>query len=489
MISEARDELMNLFTADDIDIVAQIILDRASDNFLDKALVKRLHTIEARPLVNALANAGRLGYEPSDVVENNGERVIPTQPTSKYAAQPVDNSQWNCTICGKHFIAETAYQHHVFKRVCQKEPPSANGFPYSCSFCGQGFTTVVGLQYHNANKVCGDFGQPIKIPKDGMISAEPTNGSPTHFQTPTNSSQKASRSRLRSVSQPQHISRSAPTRHTPPTVGSILPTKVSGTSYDHLEPHAREALVEDLRQAEILYGERIKQTEQIADPETRLARLEGLKNSFSTKQSMIRKKYGVRLRERRSKAQMEEERRQLGIQTASMMSNSAIQRAMEEISANGGNPAQFMASEYNRRASGWTAANNAAPHDEDSHSDKRQRTAGGSTTTAFGFSQRDSSRRRAGIAVTEMVGGLGGSSATAATKDPTLLLENGGGTTIPTQGRTMASMKAAGARVSGGTTGVISKSVPTAIKTEPSTIDSDEDEESSDDDDIPADLP
>lgn len=89
----------------------------------------------------------------------------------------------------------------------------------------------------------------------------------------------------------------------PPSSGSI-----ASDPYAHLTPHTRARLEEDLRQAEELYAPRFKQAEAIADPNERRLKVEGVQNSFSTKQSIIRKKYGVRLRQRRTKAEIDAER-------------------------------------------------------------------------------------------------------------------------------------------------------------------------------------
>lgn len=55
-----------------------------SNEFLDKALQRRLKTISARRLVNALAKAERLGYDVQDIVEerenSRPEHVIPSIP-------------------------------------------------------------------------------------------------------------------------------------------------------------------------------------------------------------------------------------------------------------------------------------------------------------------------------------------------------------------------------------------------------------------------
>lgn len=78
-------------------------------------------------------------------------------------------------------------------------------------------------------------------------------------------------------------------------------------------PEQKAALEEELRQAEESYGEKMREAEANPDPVERRSRLENLKNSFGTRQSGIRRKYGVRLRERRTRAEIEAERvRMLG---------------------------------------------------------------------------------------------------------------------------------------------------------------------------------
>ncbi len=81
MVSDCRDELIRHFSTSDLDAVAEYLIDIASDAFLDKCLEKRLLTIEAKPLINALARAERLGYEQSDIIDmkDQHEQVIPHQ--------------------------------------------------------------------------------------------------------------------------------------------------------------------------------------------------------------------------------------------------------------------------------------------------------------------------------------------------------------------------------------------------------------------------
>jgi hypothetical protein len=78
LVANCKSELIGHFSARDIDDVADLILAKASNAFLDKALEMRLATIDAKPLLNALARAERLGYDAQDLVEvSQGERVIP----------------------------------------------------------------------------------------------------------------------------------------------------------------------------------------------------------------------------------------------------------------------------------------------------------------------------------------------------------------------------------------------------------------------------
>ena len=83
--------------------------------------------------------------------------------------------------------------------------------------------------------------------------------------------------------------------------------------YAHLNASTKARLEEDLRQNTESYAPRFKEAEEIQDPVKKKEKLDGLHNSFSTKQSIIRKRYGVRLRMRRTKAEIAEERERLGL--------------------------------------------------------------------------------------------------------------------------------------------------------------------------------
>jgi hypothetical protein len=127
MVTESKRELIAHFTPEALDEVADVIIAKASDGFLDKCLEKRLLTIEAKPLINALAKAERLGYEPGDIIQDGHERVIPQQAFPGVAAianghhapasQPAPvypqtgRTQLQCLQCFRTFTHATAYEH------------------------------------------------------------------------------------------------------------------------------------------------------------------------------------------------------------------------------------------------------------------------------------------------------------------------------------------------------------------------------------------
>jgi len=163
MVNESKDEIIAHFTTEGLDEVADLIIEKASDSFLDKCLAKRLRTIEAKPLINALAAAERLGYEPGDIIQDEQhERVIPQEaypgatPTANgrpaLASQPspaypeAGRTQLQCMQCFRTFMHTSAFDHHTGSKVCTQIPPTSNGFNYSCPHCGQGFTNADEVQ-------------------------------------------------------------------------------------------------------------------------------------------------------------------------------------------------------------------------------------------------------------------------------------------------------------------------------------------------------
>lgn len=157
LIAAAKTQIVEQMTTADLDELMPLLLSKASVAFYDKCLEERLRTIDAKRLINALARAERLGYEPSDVTEVQDDEQDtahsakhpnpPSQPVSVTPAPANPGPLPHCGICFRRFPAQSAFDHHVKMKVCTALPSTPGGFKYNCQHCGQGFTTPMGLQY------------------------------------------------------------------------------------------------------------------------------------------------------------------------------------------------------------------------------------------------------------------------------------------------------------------------------------------------------
>ncbi|KAJ4361185.1 hypothetical protein N0V85_009432 [Neurospora sp. IMI 360204] len=322
MVLDSKHELISHFSKADLDDVADVIINKASETFLDKCLNARLRTIEAKPLLTALAKAERLGYNPADIVEEQHERVMPTSQ----AARP--------------------------------PPPPQSTYPsrLQCMGCFRVFTHQAPYEYAT----------PAVTRTIDLTSA----GSTPSAETPA---------------------------------GSKTPNPAD--PYGHLTQEQLAAMDADLKEAEKKFAPRFAEAYAIPDENERRIKIDGLRNSFGTKQSMIRKKYGVRLRQRRTKAEIQAEEERMGLEKRRKKQKAAAQQAPASASASAGSAPPRPS------GSGWVAAN--APRANavwEEHEAKRRR------MDASGTYQTPT---KSTLSVSEIGGGLAGVAATAETHDPT----------------------------------------------------------------------
>ncbi|CAK7274476.1 hypothetical protein SEPCBS119000_006191 [Sporothrix epigloea] len=130
-----------------IDSATAQILARASNKFLDAALDIRLRSIDAKSLVNALARARRLGYEPDETFEqpsrDSGPAVYQEMRRDASAGADADagqqpppstavaSSEWQCAVCGKQYTTETALTCHISSQICMPGPMNKKGLVHS----------------------------------------------------------------------------------------------------------------------------------------------------------------------------------------------------------------------------------------------------------------------------------------------------------------------------------------------------------------------
>lgn len=433
LVQKSKRELLGHLNASDFDELADLILPRVSTQFLDRALARRLETIPARQLVNALARAERLGYDVKDIVQEHDEHVIPSlhslpvqpqpQPmgpltnttlsaaqyhTPPFASQTppapmqYDNKPATQTPakfqtpakltpelaaitwckCGWPCASQAALDYHHKKSACHRVQANDVVGRDVCLFCGCRFGSGGGLLYHEKSSVCGNHSRATaEMMRKLLVHLRPEDPQPPVPDPSTGITRiPYTQVPLQSMLSPTTWANSTISQ---PPIGT--PSRDSGRDpYAHLSPEDLKRFNDIMKSAEEKYGGLMKDALLLDEPE-RTKKLASLKNSYNTKQSTTRKKFGIRLRERRTRGEIEaEEARLIGTPSSTATP-----------------PA--------------TAAS-----DGDIRSRKRARTGDDQLPSSNATNRTQESPEKR-VPMSEM-GGLSGSSATAELTDPTAYL-------------------------------------------------------------------
>ncbi|KAK4223757.1 hypothetical protein QBC38DRAFT_372431 [Podospora fimiseda] len=478
LVSECLPEIIGHISTARLDEVADSIIAKASNAFLDKCLEKRLPTIEVEPLTQALARAERLGFRHDDEIQREGqhERVIPHEAypgasvpwaASHHHAPPPAPEYYSvqplqCSRCFRTFKLAPPYDYHMRYGVCSLPPPTANGFLTSCPHCGQGFERQEDLNGHLHAQACDYLGTTppaSQQPPPVKLSRGP--GRPRRSSPPS----QAPVSILPSQGTPAPPNGHLPSQHSTPLPSRVAavaatPTTASPSGVDpyaHLTQEQRDRMNAELLEAEQRYGPRFLEAEMIADENEKRAKIDGLRNSFGTKQSMIRKKYGVRLRERRTKAEIAAERERLGLKKAEK--ENALAAAKEALAS---------APQTGR---GWVAANTNTPQDE-GHDAKRRRLADGGSGNVTPFRRLPEEEEDT---PTRKISGSGGGGDQQQQDQPGMIPERPSPRIPPSATPTLS--------------GALKPEQPSQPSEQISLEDDDDESSSSDDEDIPPTLP
>ncbi|KAJ4164259.1 hypothetical protein LMH87_005940 [Akanthomyces muscarius] len=348
----------------ELDMIAPLLLPKLSPAFLDKALALRLESIQGQQLVNALGRAERLGYDVRDVVTGNAsgpprqEKVIPTAnpipvpstsmlPRASQAPQqpgpgspsvdlPSDQDIMRlgiafCECCNRPCGGLKALLTHRRSGLCGTLPvPLEKLNKEFCLFCGQQFTTVGGMTYHSRNHVCGRYAEEHA---DALWKLFTDADQLWKYRQATGEGSSQAYTSSRGVWNSQNstaATAAAASRKTPaarPSSPQQLPS--SKDPYGHLSPNSRQAFDTAMSIVEHKFAEEMKKAMKLPADAQR-AEIARVKNLFNNKQSMTRKKFGIRLRERRSRAEIEDERTRM-LSSRSGTPASTGKRAFSEV--------------------------------------------------------------------------------------------------------------------------------------------------------------
>jgi hypothetical protein len=146
LVSESKNEVIGHFTASDIDDVADAILDKATNDFLDKALKKRLETIDARSLINALARAERLGYENDDVMDERPVQAPVRSVTYMASSVPYAHAQ-SRHEAQQRPTSPKASQHSYGNEPAASQAPRPTLADLQCPLCWRKFNAAAPYEY------------------------------------------------------------------------------------------------------------------------------------------------------------------------------------------------------------------------------------------------------------------------------------------------------------------------------------------------------
>ena len=159
----------------------------------DPLLLEQERNLEAARLAG---NAPTPKLRKENSVLNRKQKVLP--PVAMPVPPPI-NGAMVCPFCHRMLATLSGYNFHVSKKVCMQELPIGKFFSDYCDNCQKGFVGKQGLLYHTKKNVCrgDDFatvsGPAYIAPAPGPLSYAPSpgpvNGSshaPSHSNSPTN---------------------------------------------------------------------------------------------------------------------------------------------------------------------------------------------------------------------------------------------------------------------------------------------------------------
>lgn len=162
-----------------------------------------------------------------------------------------------------------------------------------CPHCGVRFGSNTGLNYHLKSRVCGSYTEEVHT---AILSSLANGAPPPPPQTPTTQGNK--------------LPKPAPAQDSSTQQFYSIPKTRPGAGddpYARLSPAQRELFQNDIRRGEEHYGLLMRQAINLPQLEM-VERLSSLKNSYNTRQSTTRKKYGIHLKVKRTRDEIYGER-------------------------------------------------------------------------------------------------------------------------------------------------------------------------------------
>ena len=132
-VNHAKWEIMSQFTPALLAETEDLVVEKAPDSLLDKAMAKRLGTISARSLLNMLARAERLGYDESDIIDENTSSV--SKPTDPSGQGVPNNYTMESTVQPASWTQPPPQSQPSPQPQPQPQPQTVDTDPLVCPLC------------------------------------------------------------------------------------------------------------------------------------------------------------------------------------------------------------------------------------------------------------------------------------------------------------------------------------------------------------------
>ncbi|KAH0491311.1 hypothetical protein TgHK011_002748 [Trichoderma gracile] len=204
-----------------------------------------------------------------------------------------------CGTCHRPCSSQEALNYHHKRAKCHTLKPGENTTADMCVHCGSLFESAGGLAYHLKCDVCGVHSEATRLQMVELLKqwehmrkqapSQPPNAyvAPSYQTTPR---QPATTPAAKAITTPSQNA-STPV---------ATPSPSGNDPYAKLTPDQRRAFDLEMKQVDDYYLSQMRDAQARLPAGPREEELAKLKNRYNTKQSMTRKKYGIRLRGRRA---------------------------------------------------------------------------------------------------------------------------------------------------------------------------------------------
>ncbi|KAL6873128.1 hypothetical protein J3F83DRAFT_602894 [Trichoderma novae-zelandiae] len=211
-----------------------------------------------------------------------------------------------CSTCHRPCSSPVALTYHHKRAKCHipKQPENTNAD--TCVHCGSLFESSGGLAYHIKSDVCGVHSEATRLHMVELLKQreqtqkQAASQPPATYAAPSN---RTTPSQPAGATTPAAKAFGTPGQNVAHPVATPSPS--SNDPYAKLTPEQRRAFDMEMKQVDDYYLAQMRDAQARLPAGPREEEIAKLKNRYNTKQSMTRKKYGIRLRGRRADTEMD----------------------------------------------------------------------------------------------------------------------------------------------------------------------------------------